>query len=279
MALGPIINLAPTGMVPTRADSPHVPLSVAEIVNDVRACAELGVAIVHLHARDEDGAPTWRKEVYRDLIWALRSANPELILCVSLSGRLWADFERRSEVLDLPADLRPDMASLTLGSMNFANCASCNDPQMITLLARVMADRGIRAELEVFDTGMANYATYLADRGILAGPHYANLLFGNVATAQPTAAAFAATLELLPPGTLWAAAGIGRSQAGATAMGLALGGGVRTGLEDNLWLDEHRTQLATNRELVGRAVAMSADLGLRPAQPRAVRKALGLTQW
>jgi uncharacterized protein (DUF849 family) len=274
-----LVNLAPTGMVPTRAMTPHVPLTVAEIVEDVTRCAALGVSIVHLHARDETGAPTWRKDIYRLIIAGIRNRHPELILCVSLSGRLWGDFERRAEVLDLGGDERPDMASLTLGSMNFAGSASVNDPEMIGRLAVAMAERGIVPELEVFDTGMATYASYLADRGVLAGPHYANLLLGNVATAPVTPLSLAATVAGLPAGTIWAAAGIGRTQTDAAVLGIVHGNGVRIGLEDNIWLDRERNALATNEQLVKRVADLANLLGRPPAKPAQVRAALGMTTW
>lgn len=274
-----LINLAPTGMIPTRAMTPHVPLSVDEIVSDVRRCAEHGVSIVHLHARDEQGEPTWRKEVYAALIEGIRSSHPELILCVSLSGRRWHEFERRADALELSGDLRPDMASLTLGSVNFASGASVNEPEMILRLAAAMAERGIVPELEVFDSGMASYARLLADKGVLQGPHYINAMLGNAASAQVTPSVLAALVAEMPASALWAAAGIGRSQLDAATLGLVHGNGARIGLEDNLWLDPQRQHLATNLELVRRVADLARLLGRPISTPLEVRASLGMRTW
>jgi uncharacterized protein (DUF849 family) len=245
-------------MIPTRAQSAAVPLQPDEIIADVLRCAELGITTVHLHARGPDGAPTQDVQVFARIVEGLRNARPDLVLCVTTSGRTVPQVEARAAVLDLPEPLRPDMASLTLASMNFARSASVNSPDLVRELARRMADRGILPELEIFDSGMANYARYLADCGELSGPLYANLFFGNVATAQPTLLGMAATLADLPPGTMWSFAGIGAAQLPANAVALALGGGVRTGLEDNLWLDPARRVPANNLDLVGRIHELAA---------------------
>ena len=112
-----VLNLAPTGVVPTRDMSPHVPLQPDEIVADVLAAAEAGITIAHLHARDVRGAPTYRREVYARIIGGIRERAPDLVICVSCSGRQARLFEQRAEVLDLDGDLKPDMASLTLSSL------------------------------------------------------------------------------------------------------------------------------------------------------------------
>jgi 3-keto-5-aminohexanoate cleavage enzyme len=110
-----IINLAATGAVPRRSDNPHVPLTPDEIGEDCRQCCAQGAAIVHLHAREPDGTPTYRIEVYREIIRNVRASAPDAIVCVSTTGRHFRTFEERSQVLDLEAALKPDMASLTLG--------------------------------------------------------------------------------------------------------------------------------------------------------------------
>src|SRR5262245_46503556 len=130
-----IINAAITGMVPSKQDNPHVPVSPEEIAEDASRCVAAGASSVHLHARDADGAATYRKEIYHDILRRVREACPEVILCVSTSGRVFRTFEQRSAVLELD-DPRPEMASLTLGSMNFATQESVNPPQMIQALAQ-----------------------------------------------------------------------------------------------------------------------------------------------
>jgi len=271
-----ILNLAPTGMVPTRDMSPHVPISPEEIVADCQRCADLGAAILHVHARDEDGRPTWRKEVYARIIGGIRETHPDVIICVSLSGRTFPEFEKRSEPLFLQGDLKPDMASLTLSSMNFARTESVNAPDMVTRLAETMAERGIRPELEVFDAGMVNYAGYLADRGVLTGPHYFNILLGNLASAQATPLHLAAITQGLPEDAFWCAGGIGAAQLPANALGLLFGNGVRVGLEDFLWLDAERKQPATNAGMVERIRQLAATFGKSFAGAGEVRKALGI---
>jgi len=271
-----ILNLAPTGMVPTRDQTPHVPLRPEEVVTDVLRCAEVGISSVHLHARDADGAPTHRKAVYAEMIAGIRAARPDLVICVSCSGRNVSDVDRRAEVLELDGPLRPDMASLTLSSLNFATSASLNAPDVVRELAIRMKERGIRPELEIFDLGMASYARYLFDRGILQPPLHANLFFGNVAGAQPTLLEIAAVVAALPEGCTWGLAGFGAAQLTVNATAIAHGGGVRVGLEDNLWWDADRTRLATNPELVERVHRLAAEHGRRVMSPAAVRELLGL---
>jgi 3-keto-5-aminohexanoate cleavage enzyme len=252
-----IVNLAPTGMVPTRAMTPHVPLSPAEIVADVTACAAEGITTVHVHGRDEHGDPTTSKEVYAEIIAGIRDNLPEVVICVTTSGRNFPDLESRSRVLELDGDVKPDMASLTLASLNFARSASVNSPDVVRGLAERMRDRGIKPELEIFDLGMANYARYLIDKGVLEPPFYANLFFGNVASAQATLLEMGVVVAALPPGCVWSLAGIGNAQLPVTATAIAAGAGIRIGLEDNIWFDAGRTVLATNPGLVRRA----AELG------------------
>ncbi len=172
-----IINFCPTGMMPTKSTTPHVPISVSEIVEQTHAAYEMGIAIAHLHARNDDGTPTYKSSVYRDIFEGVRKCCPSLVICGSTSGRNWQEFEKRSEVIEL----KPDMCSLTLSSMNFTNQASVNDPEMVLRLAEKMKQYGVNPELECFDTGMINFGNYLIRKGVLTGPHYWNLLFGNIA--------------------------------------------------------------------------------------------------
>jgi uncharacterized protein (DUF849 family) len=243
-------------MVPKRQDSPHVPLSVSEIVDQVLECAELGITSAHIHARNSNGDPAWQMDYYGQIISGIRVVRPDLVICATTSGRIESDIEKRADVLNLEGELKPDMASLTLASMNFANSASVNSPQAVATLAQRMLERGIKPELEIFDTGMVNYANYLFSKGLLKPPFIANLLLGGIATAQATPLDLGSMVSRLPHQTVWLVAGIGRSQLSANVMGLAAGGGVRVGLEDNLHLDDARTRLATNLELVKRVVSI-----------------------
>lgn len=170
-----IINAALTGMVPTKQDNPNVPVTPAEIVADARRCRDAGASIVHIHARDEHGQPTYHKEVFAEIIAGIRQSCPELLISVTTSGRVHREFAQRADVLTLEGALKPDFASLTLGSMNFPNQASANAPEMIRDLATAMNHRGIVPELELFELGMVDYAKYLIDHVVLKPPLYANI--------------------------------------------------------------------------------------------------------
>jgi 3-keto-5-aminohexanoate cleavage enzyme len=150
-----IVNFTPTGMIPMKGMTPYVPISINEIVEDVHAAWEIGITMVHLHARDErTGEPTYRAEVYRGIIEGIRKFSKDLVVCVSLSGRTFQEFEKRAEPLQIDGDVKPDMGSLTLSSVNFNRIASTSSPSMIQALAREMRCQGILAELEAFDVGM-----------------------------------------------------------------------------------------------------------------------------
>jgi len=248
-----IINFTPTGMIPTKKMSPHVPVGVQEIVEDVLEAAEIGITMVHLHARDKQtGEPTYKAEVYGDIIAGIRKYNHDLVITVSLSGRTFIDFEQRAEPLKLDGDVKPDMASLTLSSINFNREPSINSPDMIQSLAREMRLRDIMPELEAFDAGMINYAKYLESKGLLEPPHYFNLLLGNIACAQADLLHAGIMIRDLPPNSFWSLAGIGDSQLMMNSIAIAAGGGVRTGIEDNIWYDGKRTRLTRNADLINR---------------------------
>jgi len=245
-----IINFTPTGMIPTKEMTPYVPITPKEIIEEVKQACEIGITIVHLHARDENGKPTYKKDIYAEIIEGIREFDKELVICVSLSGRDFNELEKRSEVLELTGNLKPDMGSLTLSSLNFPQQASINSPKMVQDLAMIMMEKEIVPELEAFDVGMINYAKYLIKKRILLGPQYINLLVGNIAGAQLDPIHIGSMIKDLPEGTYWSLAGIGSTQLAANTIGISLGGGVRVGLEDNIHLDSKRTKLATNSELL-----------------------------
>jgi 3-keto-5-aminohexanoate cleavage enzyme len=272
-----IVNFAPTGMIPTKKMTPHVPISVNEIVEDVQEAVEIGITMVHLHARDEHtGEPTCRVEIYRDIIEQIRTFSKDLVVCVSLSGRTFKEFEKRVEPLQLDGDLKPDMGSLTLSSVNFNREVSMSSPSMIQSLAREMKRRGVLAELEAFDAGMINYAKYLERKGLLEPPHYFNLLLGNIACAQADLLHAGVMVRDLPPQSFWSLAGIGDAQLMMTSIGVASGGGVRIGLEDNIWYDQNRTKLARNRDLVRRIHKLAEANERKVMSPQELRGLLNL---
>jgi len=257
--------------------TPHVPLSPEEIVREVLQLSELGITMVHLHARDPlTGMPTSRKEVYGEIIQGVREENKDIILCVSTSGRDVTTFEERSDCLDLEGMQKPDCASLTLSSLNFNKQASINSPDMIQSLARKMKEKGIKPELEAFDLGMINYANYLIRKGLLEPPHYFNLILGNIACAQADMLHLGLMVKELPENSLWSVGGIGLSQLKMNVLSMISGGGVRIGLEDNLWFDDGRQTLATNKALVERIVGIAEVLGYEPLAPREARGLFGL---
>jgi uncharacterized protein (DUF849 family) len=248
-----ILNFVPTGMIPTKEMTPYVPVSVQEIVEQVHEAVELGISMVHLHARDNHtGQATYMMETYGMIIEGIRDFSRDLVVCVSLSGRTFSEFEKRSAPLQLDGDAKPDMGSLTLSSVNFNREASVSSPEIIQALARGMQRRGILAELEAFDTGMINYAKYLEKKGLLEPPHYFNLLLGNIACAQADLLHLGVMIRDLPAQSYWSVAGIGDAQLTMNAIGISSGGGARVGLEDNIWYDRLRSKLARNIDLLKR---------------------------
>lgn len=271
-----IINLAPTGMVPTREQNASLPVTPDQIAEDTARCRAAGASIFHLHARDSDGAPTYRSDIYREIITKVRERSPDGIICVSTSGRNFKTFEQRSEVLNLDGDAKPEMASLTLGSMNFPQQASVNEPAMIRKLADAMNERGIVPELEVFDMGMIDYAKYLIDRKTLREPFYFNLLLGSLGTLSGSAFNLATAVMSLPASATWAGAGIGRFQFFVNSMAITMGGHVRVGLEDNLLRDQDTREPATNCGLVERLAGLATAAERKIATPDEARKIIGL---
>ena len=275
-----ILNFTPNGMIPTKDQTKYVPVSPEEIVGDVLEAKKFGASIIHLHAREKDGSPTWKKSIYKEIIDGIRAAdgysNDSLIICVSTSGRNWPDFERRSECLELTGKSKPDMASLTLSSLNFSASASTNSPEMIQKLAQKMLQNNIKPELEAFDPGMINYARYLQTKGLIKPPFYFNLLFGNIANSQATFLDQATMLANLPEDSFWSFGGIGINQLKMNISAILHGGGIRVGIEDNIYFDEDRMILASNSKLLERIQNISKLIEREPFSPGEVRKMLNL---
>lgn len=265
-----------TGWVPTRMQSAHVPMSVEEIVADACAGIACGASILHIHAREDNGDPSYDAERYVSIMRGIRTRHPQAVITVTTSGRRTSNLQQRTAALRLQGSDRPDMASLTLGSMNFADGASINDPETIQALAGMMREYGVKPELEVFDLGMIHYAKVLISKGLIDPPYYFNLILGNIATAQTDLLHLAVLLRELPPDSVWALGGIGRYQQNANNLAAVLADGARTGLEDNLWLDAGRTQLASNSQLVQRVADVARAAGRGIASPEETRQRLGL---
>jgi 3-keto-5-aminohexanoate cleavage enzyme len=272
-----ILNFTPTGMIPTKEMTPFVPITVGEIVEQVLEAADIGITMVHLHARDRNtGEPTYEAEIYGEIIAGIRRYRSDLIIGVSLSGRTFSEFEKRAMPLSLKGELKPDMGSLTLSSINFNRQASVNAPDMIRELAQEMKRSNILPELEAFDVGMINYAKYLESKGILESPHYFNLITGNIACAQADLLHTGIMIRDLPPNSLWSLGGVGDAQLMMNSLAIATGGGVRVGLEDNIYYDSLRTRLATNIDLVMRIHKLVAANERRVMTPMELRNLLHL---
>ncbi len=276
MSASLILNACLNGMLPTRSKNPHTPIAPDEIVREVGVAAACGAAIAHIHARGRDGAPTWDPGVYREIIQGIRAQNPDIIVCATTSGRLWSEREKRAAVLWLEGEHKPDMASLTLGSMNFPAHVSANPPDDILYLLDAMNAQGIVPECEVFDPGMIDFLRHLTETGRLRAPYYVNILMGNRGTSAATPMNLAWMADRLPPGGVWAAGGIGKAQFTVNCLALAMGGHVRVGIEDNLYLDSETKTPASNEVLIRRVLDVARAMGRRPLAPAAVRPLLGL---
>lgn len=269
-----IINAAITGMVPRKADNATVPVQGDEIVAEARRVFDCGATAIHVHARDDAEDPTFERSVYDPIIQGIREACPGMIISGSTSGRKHKLFEQRSQVLEC----MPDLGSLTVGSLNFPKQASINEPKMIQALATAMRENGIVPEMEFFDLGMIDYARdFLVPRGFVPGPLYCNILLGSLGTAAATPRNLVAMVDALPPGTTWSATGIGRYQFFINCLAISMGGHVRVGLEDNLWMDEERTVPATNVSLIERVVQVSESMGRSIATAAEAREIIGLS--
>lgn len=262
-------------MVPVKSETPYIPITEDEIVRDAIACHRAGAAVIHLHVRDEEGNPCYKAEKYGRIIRMIRN-ECDAILSVSTSARVFKEFEKRSEVLLLEGIEKPELASLTTGSFNFPKQASVNPPDMIFRLAEMMLARGIKPEIEVFDSGMLNYAKYLDSKLRLPRPFYFNLLFGALGGIPGRPEDMAYLVRSLPDESVWCAAGIGLFQLPVNVMALVSGGSVRVGLEDNIYYDFKKRQLATNRQLVERIAHIAKELRRDIASPVEVRTMLGI---
>ncbi len=251
-----IITIAPTGNVPTKELNPNSPLTVEEIVNDIKKCSELGAAIAHIHVRDENQRPTSDREIFKKVLNRLDEENVEIIKQVSTGARGGANtIDWRGQMLDLNAH----MASLSTGSSNFPTSVNANSPELIEALAKKMYDNNIKPEIEVFDVSMINNAVRLAKKGIIKKPLHFNLVMNVPGSIPGTPRNLMFLVESLPKGSTWTVSGIGKAQVQMLTMAILLGGHVRTGLEDCLYYE--RGVLATNEMLVNRVVRIAKEIG------------------
>ena len=268
-----IITVAITGSVPTKKDSPAVPVTVPEQIESTHAAYEAGAALVHVHVRNDDGTTTSDPEKFGRFLTGIRKHCPDMIVQFSTGGRSGMGKERGGML-----HLKPEMASLTTGSVNFAKIIYENHPTLINDLATGMLANDIKPEIEIFDLAMLYNAAKLVADGLLKAPVHVQFVLGipGALPADREVLDFELRqLERMLPGATWTAAGIGRHQLTVNEWALELGGHCRTGLEDNLRFDKER--LATsNAELVKRVADLTTKFGRSVATPAEARQILGL---
>jgi uncharacterized protein (DUF849 family) len=269
-----IICVAITGSLPTKADNPAVPISVAEQVESTHEAFEAGATIVHAHVRNDDGTPSSDPERFARLKEGIEAHCPGMIVQLSTGGRSGAGRTRGGM---LP--LRPDMASLSVGSNNFPTRVYENPPDLVDWLAAEMLAHGVKPEIEAFDLSHIFKAKDMADRGQLAGTPYVQFVMG-VRNAMPADRDVFDYLvrtvhRLFGPEAPWCAAGIGASQIVLNDWAIAAGGHARTGLEDNVRLDRERLA-PSNAALVRRTAEICERNGRPVATWQEARRILGL---
>lgn len=268
-----IICVAITGSVPTKADNPAVPIAVSEQVESTQAAFEAGAAIAHCHVRNDDGTPSSDPDRFARLMEGIRAHCPGMIVQLSTGGRSGAG-QARGGMLPL----RPEMASLSVGSNNFPTRVYENPPDLIDWLAGEMQTYEITPEIEAFDLSHIHQAVARHKAGGLFGKLYVQFVMG-VKNAMPADRDvfdyYVKTMQRLAPEAEWCAAGIGRHQIEVNEWAIAAGGHTRTGLEDNVRLDRE-TLAPSNAALVERAVALCEKYERPVASPARAREFLGL---
>ena len=265
-----IITVALTGAEVSQSDQPALPITPHDIALAAQACAEAGAAIVHLHARNPDGSATQDVAMYRDIIAAVR-ARCDVIIQVSTGGAVGMTALERLA----PVTLKPEMATLSMGSVNFGNDVFLNAPADIEVFARAIAAQGVKPELEIFDAGMLATAKRWLKKGLLGPRPHFDFVLGVPGAMPATPEALMYLQAQLPEGATWTVAGIGPAQLQLGAMALVLGGHVRVGFEDNIYF--RKGELAvSNAQLVERMATLGRLLERPPATPQEARAMLGL---
>ena len=268
-----IITVAITGAVPKKKDNPAVPVTPAEQIESTHEAFEAGAALVHIHVRKPDESPGSDPELYGRVQEGVRKHCPGMIVQFSTGGR-GRELSARGAMLYL----RPDMASLATGSVNFPTNIYENPPDFVEGLAKTMLEHDIKPEVEVFDLAMLYNAANLVKKGLLKDPPHVQFVMGipNAMPARRSIFDFLrAELQAILPRATWVAAGVARHQWEVNQWCLESGGHCRTGLEDNLKIEPDRLA-ASNAELVRKIVDACARFGRRPATPAEARRILGL---
>ena len=287
------ITCAVTGSGATQDRSLHVPRSPKEIAESAIDAAKAGAAIVHCHVREpETGAPSRRLELYREVTDRIRSAGTDVVLNLTAGmggdivfGSSEAPFpvnEDASDMIGASArvahivECLPEICTLDCGTMNFAEAdyVMTNTPGMLRAMGAMMTELGVMPEIEAFDTGHLWFAKQLVEEGTLTGPALVQLCMGVPWGAPNDLNTFLAMVNNVPSDWTWSAFSLGRDQMPYVAATALAGGNIRVGLEDNLFLE--KGVLATNAQLVERAVGIVEQMGVRVIGPEAVREKLGL---
>lgn len=269
-----IITVALTGSLPQKKDNPAVPVTVAEQIESAHEAFEAGASLVHLHVRNDDGSPTSSPERFERVMAGIRHHCPGMIIQFSTGGRSGAGRERGAHLA-----LRPDMASLATGSVNFPTRVYDNAPDLVDWLAGEMRSHGIKPEVEAFDLSMIFQAAKMEREGLIDGPLHVQFVMG-IRNAMPADREvfefYVQTLRRLSPKATWTGAGIGRDQMSLARWSLELGGHCRTGMEDNVRLDRD-TLAPSNAALVKAVVQLCEERGRRVATAAEARSLLGLS--
>ncbi|HEY1866958.1 MAG TPA: 3-keto-5-aminohexanoate cleavage protein [Candidatus Cybelea sp.] len=264
-----VITCAPVGAEVRPDQTPYLPYTPHLLGETARAIREAGASIIHVHCRNDDGTNTHSVERFREAYDAIR-ATSDLIVQFSTGGAIGMTPEERAGVLEL----RPEMATLTCGSVNFGDEIFENSFPIMRALLKKMNEFGVRPELEIFDKGHIANARKLARERLLSFPQHVDLVLGVPGGLEATVSNLADLVDDLPEGCTWSVAGIGRQQLPMAMTAIAMGGHVRVGLEDNLHYS--RGRLARNEELVARVARIAAEAGRKVATPDQARKLLGL---
>ncbi|MFN2461038.1 MAG: 3-keto-5-aminohexanoate cleavage protein [Candidatus Velthaea sp.] len=264
-----IITVAPVGAELKPGDTPHLPLTPKQIAAVASGARAAGAAMLHLHCRNDDGGNTHDVARFAETYAAIRAAS-DLIVQFSTGGAIGMTPEERAA----PLQLRPEMATLTCGSVNFGDDIFENSFPIMRGILGAMKRHGVTPEVEIFDLGHLSNARLLAAQGHLELPQHVDFVLGVPGGLEATVPALVDCVRALPAGCTWSVAGIGRMQLPLATAAIAMGGHVRVGLEDNIYYS--RGRLATNEELVARVARIAAELGRPVASPAEARSLLRL---
>jgi 3-keto-5-aminohexanoate cleavage enzyme len=262
-----ILTVAPNGSVPTKRDTPHVPITPDEVIEDGIKCWEAGAAVLHYHARDAEQKPCLDYDYFARVLEGLRK-HTDLIVQISTGSRLVPDREARIRAVDL----KPDMMSLNVGSINFPRGPYINHPEDAEYWASRMQEAGVKPEIECFDASHVEAGCRLHRMGLIDDPPFFDFVLGVKNALSFTPQNLLGLIAMLPAGAQWNCIGIGKAQLPVSTLGIILGGHSRVGLEDNIYYS-YRV-LATNAQLVGRAVRLANELQRDIATPAEARAML-----